>query len=704
MTVEIARTAGFCFGVDRAVKIALETAKNGPAATLGPIIHNADVVAELERNGVRVISSIDELRDDETAIICSHGAVHEIHERLEKEGRRVVDATCPYVRRIHDYAAEADAEGRTLVIIGDPDHTEVRGIASRAEDCAVFSDIEKLNDWMQKYAENPQKPLTFVAQTTQSEDFYKKVREISKKLCTNPKIFDTICKATISRQQEAADLASRCDCMVVVGDRRSANTRRLFELCSERCANTQWVERADELEVCGECKSVGITAGASTPKWIIEEVNRKMDEIKNNVTEQEIPAEVAAEEVAEATLSDDASFAELFEQSGDKMLRSGEKVVGMVMSITPTEIQVDLGTKHAGYIPLAELTDDPNAKPEEMVKVGEEIEVYVVRVNDGEGTAMLSKKRLDSMRGWEDVEAACESGDTMEGVVTEENKGGIVVTVKGVRVFVPASQTGVPRGGELSELLKQKVNLKITEVNRARKRVVGSIRKVEAAARREKAEAIWNEIEVGKEYAGVVKSLTSYGAFVDIGGVDGMVHVSEISWKRIRQPGDVLKVGDAVTVHVLSFDPEKRKISLGIRRAEDNPWTKFTNGFNVGDVISVTVVKLMAFGAFAEIIPGVDGLIHISQIANRRIDKPEDVLSEGQVVEAKITNVDGENQKVWLSIRALSEPEKTEEPEVEEPVAEESEYVTDTVVASSEDGKLEISEEIAHEVEETEAE
>ena len=698
MRIEIAKSAGFCFGVDRAVKMVRETAANGPSATLGPIVHNANVVAELEQDGVRVISSLDELRDGETAIICSHGAPKEVHERIEAEGISYVDATCPYVRRIHDYAAEAKAEGRILVIIGDPDHTEVKGIASRAGDCAVFSDLDNLEDWLQKLEENDKNRLTFVAQTTLTSEFYKKCLKISKKLCTNPKIFDTICKATNSRQPEAAELAGRCDCMIVVGDKRSANTRRLYEICLEKCPNTHWVERADELEIRGDFKSVGITAGASTPKWIIEEVNRKMmDEIKNNVTEneQEIKAQVA-EEVSD---SGELGFEEMLEQSL-KTLTSGEKMTGTVMSITPTEIQVDLGTKHAGYIPLSELTDDPTVKPEELVKVGEEIEVYVVRVNDGEGTAMLSKKRLDSIKGWDDVEAACESGETVEGIVTEENKGGIVVMVKGVRVFVPASQTGVPRGGELSELVKQKVKLKVTEVNRARRRVVGSIRRVEAALRRERSEAIWNEIEVGKEYDGVVKSLTSYGAFVDIGGVDGMVHVSEISWKRIRQPGDVLKVGDAVHVHVIALDPEKRKISLGIRRAEDNPWTKFTTGYNVGDVISVKVVKLMTFGAFAEILPGVDGLIHISQIANRRIDKPEDVLSEGQVVEAKITNVDTENQKVWLSIRALSEPEKTEapaaEPETEE---EEGGYVTDTVVASSEDGKLEISEEIAHEVE-----
>ncbi len=700
MKVEVAKSAGFCFGVDRAVKLAEETAKSGPAATLGPIVHNAEVVAELERDGARMIGGFDELREGETLIICSHGAPRSVYERIEREHIPAVDATCPYVRRIHSIAAEASAEGRILVVIGDPEHTEVKGITSRADRYAVFSDETELEKWLLNLAENDKNCITFVAQTTLNADFYKKCLKISKKLCTNPEIFDTICKATNSRQPEAVELAGRCDCMIVVGDRRSANTRRLYELCLEKCPETYWVERADELQLRGGYKSVGITAGASTPKWIIEEVNRKMDEMKNNVTEPEKEVmETAEERVSEPAETGEPGFEEMLEQSF-KTLTSGEKMTGTVMSITPTEIQVDLGTKHAGYIPLSELSDDPNAKPEELVKVGDEIEVFVVRVNDGEGTAMLSKKRLDSIKGWEDVENACESGDTMEGIVTEENKGGIVSMVKGVRVFVPASQTGVPRGGELAQLIGQRIKLKITEVNRARRRVVGSIRRVEAALRRERAEAIWNDIEVGKEYDGTVKSLTSYGAFVDIGGVDGMVHVSEISWKRIRQPSDVLKVGDQVHVHVIGLDREKHKISLGIRRPEDNPWTKFMTGYKIGDVAQVKVVKLMTFGAFAEIVPGVDGLIHISQIANRRIDKPEDVLSEGQVVEAKITNVDEENHKVWLSIRALSEPEKTEEPAAKpEPEEEDGGYVTDTVVASSEDGKLEISEEIAHEVE-----
>lgn len=378
--------------------------------------------------------------------------------------------------------------------------------------------------------------------------------------------------------------------------------------------------------------------------------------------------------VEETKLENEKSFDEMLEETL-KTIYNGDKVTGTVVAITGTEISVDLGTKYSGFIPTSEFTDD-GIKVEDVIKVGDTIEAVVVRVNDVEGTAQLSKKRLDAAKSWNDVESAVDDGTVLEGVVTEENKGGIVVNVKGVRVFVPASQTDLPREADLAQLIKKTVRLKITEVNKARKRVVGSIRRVAQAERRERTEAIWNEIEIGKKYSGVVKSLTSYGAFVDIGGIDGMVHVSELSWGRIHQPSEVLSVGDEVEVYVINFDKEKRKISLGYKDPEANPWTVFTNKYSVGDVAQVKVVKLMPFGAFAEVVDGVDGLIHISQIANRRIGKPEDVLTVGDVVEAKITAIDEDKHKISLSIRALSEPapaaRKVEEEEYDDEPAEDA--------------------------------
>jgi 4-hydroxy-3-methylbut-2-enyl diphosphate reductase len=396
------------------------------------------------------------------------------------------------------------------------------------------------------------------------------------------------------------------------------------------------------------------------------------EEVVAPVTEEANPVEAApaAEEPA-AKPDSEKSFDELLEDS-IRTIYNGDTVSGYVVSITPTEVTVDLGTKHSGYIPVTEFTEDGAVKVEDVVHVGDKIEACVVRVNDVEGTVMLSKKRLDSIKSWADVENAQADGTVVEGKVTEENKGGVVVNIRGIRVFVPASQTGLPRDAAMTELVGQTVRLKITEVNRGRKRVVGSIRAVANRERKERAEKIWNEIEVGKHYEGVVKSMTSYGAFVDIGGIDGMVHVSEISWKRVNKPADVLNVGDKIDVYVIGFDKENHKISLGHRNPDENPWKIFLNTYSVGDIAKVKIVKLMPFGAFAEVLPGTDGLIHISQIANRRIGQPSEVLTVGDIVDAKITNIDNEKQKISLSIRALSEPapaprRETVEPAVTEP-------------------------------------
>ena len=375
-------------------------------------------------------------------------------------------------------------------------------------------------------------------------------------------------------------------------------------------------------------------------------------------------------EITNVEAVQEENFAELLEQS-IKTLNTGDKVIGIVTGIGTTEVQIDLGTKHAGYIPYDEVSADPNLKPEDVLKVGDEIEVFVVRVNDQEGTCQLSKKKLDGMKVWDEMTAWCEEKAVVEGTITEENKGGLVANVKGIRVFIPASQSGIAKGGDMTGMVGQTVSLKITEVNRARRRVIGSIRAVTAEARKAAQEKIWNEIQEGAKYHGVVKSLTSYGAFVDIGGVDGMVHVSELSWNRIKTPAEVVSVGDEIDVYVISFDPAKHKISLGYKTAEMNPWNQFMTNYNVGDVVDAKIVKLMTFGAFAEIIPGVDGLIHISQIADKRIGKPEDVLSEGQQVQVKITDVDAENKRISLSIRALLETaEETEEESVEETTEE----------------------------------
>ncbi len=712
--VLVAESAGFCFGVRRAVEMTEAALKQGACWCLGELIHNTDVVADLEKKGLHTAHVPEDVPQGARVVIRSHGVGRPAYTALQNRGAEIVDATCPRVAKIHALVVDAEQRGRLPVIIGSAVHPEVQAIQGWCSQSMVFDGPEAFEKWLSESPENCQKPLSVVFQTTQTQENKEVSKKLIKKLCTNTEFFDTICGATFVRQEEAKRLSKKCGAMVVIGGKHSANSRHLAELCREACGEVQFIESVLELDLASldGVDTVGITAGASTPAWIIKEVIQKMsDEIKieeagmEPVAEEAVPAEevtqaaveeeaaaveeapvqeetpaepevVAAEEApvqeaepapeAEAAPAAEAevepekpeaekTFDELLEDS-IKTIYNGETVSGIVAAVTPTEVSVDLGTKHSGYIPLSEFTDDPSVDVAEVVKPGDKIEAVVVRVNDMEGTVMLSKKRLDAVRHWEDISAAQEAGTILEGTVTEENKGGIVVSVNGIRVFVPASQTGVPKGQPLTDLVHQKVRLKITEVNRSRRRVVGSIRAVLNKERKERAEKIWNEIEVGKRYDGVVKSMTSYGAFIDIGGIDGMVHVSELSWGRIRQPSDVLKVGDKVNVYVIGFDKENRKISLGYKDPDENPWKKFTDAYEVGSVANVRIVKLMPFGAFAEIVPGVDGLIHISQIANRRIGKPEEVLTVDEMVDAKITNIDYDKQKVSLSIRALSEP------------------------------------------------
>ena len=652
MSITVAKSAGFCFGVNRAVETVERcAAQQRQVVTLGPIIHNRHVVEKFDAMGIRVIDSPQEAQPGMTVIIRSHGVGKAVYEQLQSREVEIVDATCPFVKRIHDIVAKAELGGRLPVIIGTRSHPEVEGIAGWCGECKIFENPEELEKWALLGEISQNSPICMVSQTTSTESLWKKSVQIAKKLFTNLKIFDTICRATEFRQTEAAQLSANCQAMVVVGDVKSSNTGRLAMICREHCEKVVLVDNASELvpEFFSGVSEVGITAGASTPAWIIKEVNKTMSEIINVDAVQE------------------ESFEALLEQS-IKTLNTGEQVIGIVTGIGNTEIQVDLGTKHAGYIPYDEVSADPTVKPEDILKVGDEIKVFVVRVNDQEGTVQLSKKKIDGMKIWDDMATYVEEKTTVEGVITEENKGGLVATVKGIRVFIPASQSGIAKGGEMTGHIGKNVKLKITEVNRARRRVIGSIRAVGSEERKANQEKLWNEIEKGKQYHGTVKSLTSFGAFVDIGGVDGMVHVSELSWNRIKDPAEVVKVGDEIDVYVISFDAEKRKISLGYKTAEMNPWNQFMTKYSIGDVVDAKIVKLMTFGAFAEILPGVDGLIHISQIADKRIGKPEDVLAEGQEVQVKITDVDAETKRISLSIRALLEVAAEEAEEAAEAV------------------------------------
>ncbi len=634
MSVTVAKTAGFCFGVRRAVELAERQAgENGTIYAYGEIIHNMHEIRRLEKCGVRTAQTLEEIPDGARVLIRAHGVPRAVYRTLAEKNCEVYDATCPFVQKIHRIADEESRAGRLVVILGSAGHPEVVGIQGWCGESVVLDGEEQARAFAGR-PENAARPVSVVAQTTVNRAIWNISVGLIKKRCTNLKIFDTICKATDERQSEARLLAGASDQMIVIGDKKSSNTKRLYEISRSLCSNVLYIEDATELTTQGLCRDgrVGITAGASTPAWIIKEVSNMMSE--------------------ETKIENGEDFAAMLEESF-KTLNTGEKVTGTVVAVSTTDVQVDLGVKHTAYIPLGELSDDPNYDVAANVHPGDEIEAVVVRVNDGEGTVTLSKKRVDQLKGWETVEKAYEEHTVVEGTIVEENRGGVVATAFGVRVFIPASQTGVPKDQPMSQLVKTKQSFYITEINRQRKRVVGSIRQIQQEARKAAAEQIWSTIEVGNEYEGTVKSLTSYGAFVDIGGVDGMVHISELSWGRIKHPSEVVNVGDKVKVFVIGLDKENRKISLGYKREEDNPWNVFKSKYGVGDVAEVKILKFMPFGAFAEIVPGVDGLIHISQIADHRIAKPEDVLEVGQQVEAKIIDINDEKKKVSLSIRAL---------------------------------------------------
>lgn len=669
MRVILAKTAGFCFGVDRAVNMAYELANSGArAATLGQLIHNSLVTDDLAAKGVRIISSPAEAQRGETVIIRAHGVAAEVYEELKGTGAEICDATCPFVKKIHRIVAENSGEDTEVFIAGDPNHPEVIGIKGHCKgEVNIFNSEAELDEIIKNDGKNYDKRIMAVSQTTFSQKVWKICKEKIKKYYTNAKIFDTICFATRERQDEAALISKQSDMMIIIGDRHSSNTAKLKAVCSENC-DTYLVERAAELNTINfsHCATVGVTAGASTPSAIIKEVLFAMSEIVNettNIQVEEVPSEVAAAE--------DMDFSAALEESLNNM-STDQRVKGVVMGITPTEIQVDIGRKHAGFVPMDEYSADPNADAAKELKVGDTLDLIIMKTNDAEGTVMLSKRRFDAQKAWTDIIAAEEDGRVLEGTVAEVIKGGILVVSGGVRIFIPASLATERKDEPLEDLLKKTVKFRIIEVNKQRRRAVGSIRAVLKDMRKEAAEAFWAQAEVGQKYHGVVKSMTNYGAFVDIGGVDGMVHISEMSWKRIKNPAEVFSIGQEVDVYIKALDAENKKISLGYRRDEDNPWEILRKNYPVGSVIEAEIVGLTTFGAFARIIPGIDGLIHISQIADRHISKPQDVLTVGDKVTCKITAIDFDKKRVSLSIRALIEPAAEEASEEEAAPAEEA--------------------------------
>jgi len=648
--ITLAKSAGYCFGVKRAIDTAIEHSGDKKIYTLGPIIHNKQAVAKLEEHNIFETNNPESLEKGTKVIIRSHGIGKAEYERLCEMGLEIIDATCPFVKKIHNIVEEHHNKGYEIVIFGDKNHPEVKGINGWCGESA------KIFDTVPQGFES-EKPVCVVTQTTSSKKNWDLFKNFLKNTCQTIVFFDTICSATETRQAEAASLAKKSDAMIVVGGYESSNTKKLADICRELCQDTFHTETAYELpeEAYKYKRRIGVTAGASTPEWIIKEVINKMSEEKMN--------------------NEELSFAEQLEQTM-VTLRTGDVVKGTVIGITPTEVYVNLGFKADGSIPVEELSAEPVTDPNEIVKIGDEIEVFVVRVNDVEGTVKLSRKKLDQMAGWKKLEEAAEQQTILTGTVTEVVNGGIIVVCNGNRVFVPASQASVRYIEDLSSMVGETVSFRLIDLNPRRRKLVGSIKKVAAEIRKQQQQEFWAGAEVGKVYTGKVKNIMDFGAFVDLGGVDGLVHISELSWGRIKHPSEVLTAGQDVEVYIKAIDTEKNKISLGYRKEADNPWNVIKEKYNVGDVVTAKIVRLVPFGAFAEIIPFVDGLIHISQIANQRIAKPSSVLTVGQEVEAKITEIDLEKQKISLSMKVLlpdyvEEAPKAEAAAEEAPVAEE---------------------------------
>ena len=669
--VKLAKTAGFCYGVKRAVdEVYAAVEKGDKICTLGKLIHNEQVVEDLESKGVYSYVKIKDVPENTRVIIRTHGVPKSVYDELDSLNKPYTDLTCPFVEKIHKIVWEHYQKGEKIIIVGDETHPEIIGINGWCNNEAfVLYDTEK--SIPTEYINNP---CCVVAQTTINKKKFVQIVHFIKKTCKDVQFFDTICNATTKRQEEAAQLAAESDVMLVVGGMESSNTAKLFEISKNLCEMTFHIQTHEDIpQKINKNRKIGITAGASTPGCIIEEVVRAMEE----------------------------NFAELFEQYGSRTLNNGDIVEGVVVEVRNNEVIVDLGGfKYNGQLSLDQLTDDPTAKTSDLVKPGDDIKVYVIGVNDGEGKVVLSRKKIVQQESWNKVKEAYENGDVLDAKIIKAVKGGVIAHALDTQVFVPARQASERFVQDLQTLVGTEVQLKLTEVDDRRKRVVGSVRVLLDAARKEKEEAFWSSAEVGKTYSGTVKSLTSFGAFVDLGGVDGLVHISELSWSRIKHPSEVVAVGDVVEVYIKDLKAENKKISLGYKRTEDNPWEIAKSKYSIGDIVSVKIVRMLNFGAFAELMPSIDGLIHVSQIAENRIEKPEDVLQIGQVVDAQITDINWETKKISLSIRALLEALRPVEEAI--PMPEKEEKDADAPVYSTEATEEEKAEAIAELVEETE--
>ncbi|MBR0136511.1 MAG: bifunctional 4-hydroxy-3-methylbut-2-enyl diphosphate reductase/30S ribosomal protein S1 [Clostridia bacterium] len=688
MQLILAENMGFCFGVRRAVDIAVKAAgEKGRVYTLGELIHNREVVGELSQKGVIPIESVDELPQGGTLIIRSHGVSPRIIEECSNRGIDLIDCTCPFVMKIHSIVTDMHRDGYRIVITGDPRHPETVGINGCCGEEALFVRTEEEVEGLLTSV-SPDDKVCLVSQTTFDLETFKRVAERFERVFHNGKVFNTVCSTTEQRQKEAAELSAKCDVMLVLGDKHSSNTQKLASICENYCKKVKRISNKNEIPI--EIREIngiitGVVAGASTPDSLIREVITRMSELdKANVeetctaentetvaemaTETAAPVEAAAEEpVVE---EGETTFEEAFEKTLVR-IRNGQILTGSVVQIVDGEVCVNIGYKSDGFIPRDEFSNDPDVDPATVVSVGDKIEVEVLKVNDGEGNVLLSRKNVESKKVWEQFSTDAESeGKTVEAIGKEVVKGGLIADINGIRAFIPASQVATKYIEKLDEFVGQPMKVKIIEVDKARKRVVASRKAVLIEEAEEAKRQKWAELEVGAKVKGVVRRLTDFGAFVDIGGIDGLVHVTDAAWGRVKNVNEVLKVGQEIEVLILNVDTEKQRVSLGYKQLQPKPWTMAGEKYPVGSIVEGKVVRIVTFGAFVALEPTIDGLIHISQVGPRRVTKVEDELHVGDIVRCKVLEVNPEQRRISLSRKEVI---LEENPEIAEEIAKERE-------------------------------
>ncbi|WP_234973700.1 bifunctional 4-hydroxy-3-methylbut-2-enyl diphosphate reductase/30S ribosomal protein S1 [Sporanaerobacter acetigenes] len=635
----LAKNAGFCFGVKRAVDKATETLMNSNESiySLGPLVHNKQVVEKFNRQGLKVIENPDEIKLGRV-IIRAHGVPYGTYEKLSKNNIDIIDCTCPYVKRIHDKVKEYLQKGYKIVIIGDKNHPEVIGVNGWCNNEGIVINDEKEAETLPHLDK-----ICIVSQTTNRQEKFKALSEIISKKADDVKIYNTICNATYLRQESCKELAKTVEAMIVIGGYHSSNTNKLVEISKKYCNDVFHIETLNDLPIDNMPKfqTIGITAGASTPDWIIKEVIDKMENMNN-------------EEMIKA-----------IEESLVRLHR-GDIVKGKVIALNNDEVMVNLGYKSDGIIPKEELSNDPSVSPQDLYKEGEEIEVYVISLDDGEGNVLLSTKILEAIKGWDELEQLYNKKDKVSCKVVDVVKGGVIAIVKGLNGFIPASLISMNYVEDLNVFKDKSFDVKIIDFDRSKKRIILSRKELEKEEIEKKQNEVWNNLEIGEMIDGKVMRITDFGAFVDIGGIDGLIHISDMSWNRIKHPSEVVHEGENVKVQILNFDRKKGRVSLGLKQTMPEPWEVFVKEYKVGDIAEGTVVNMLDFGAFIRLDVGVDGLVHVSQISNEHVNRPADKLSLGEKVTVKIMDIKEDERKISLSMK-----------EVMEDVAKEDEIATE---------------------------